>query len=237
MVHDRLQQEITTEKTNVLEDHYVYTAEYYKNQWYGEVEIVGNSGLSFTNVQAGSGFQVSDQSGITSGIQARFTSNGTYLQTVVSDTTWVPAQTIPNRPVYAYLVFNSGLDAAEGTTARDRLNADGNRFALQARRIEFGGNAELSSIFVDVFPAAVGERNLVSQETNFIPALTDGMYRAVEGTSNKNGLVGSINQANGTTEVGVLSTFEFQLRLSGVFQNTLYSGNLSIGVFNELPSS
>jgi hypothetical protein len=224
----------------VLEDHYQYTAEYSKNQWYGEVEIVGNSGLSFTNVQAGSGFQVSDQSGLASGIQARFTSNGTYLQTVVSDTTWVPAQTIPNRPVYAYLVFNSGLDAAEGNIARDRLNADGNRFALQARRIELGGNPELSSTFVDVFPDTVDSRDLSNSESNFIPELTDDMYRAVTGdnsSSNKNGLVGSINQANGTTEIGVLSTFEFQLRLSGVFQNTLYSGNLSIGVINELPSS
>jgi hypothetical protein len=234
MVHDRLQQEITTEKTNVLEDHYVYTAEYYKNQWYGEVSIVGNSGLSFTNVQAGSGFQISDQSGIASGIQALFTSNGTYVQTIISETTWVPDETIPNRPVYAYLVFNSGLDAADNTTARNRLNTDGNRFALQGRRIKLGTNESLSSTFVDILPAVVGIRDLESEGLNLIPALDDGMYRAVDDSENKTGVLASISIADGTDEIGVVSIFELRLRLSGVFQNTLYSGNLSIGVSNAL---
>jgi hypothetical protein len=229
MVHDRLQQEITTERTDVLEDHYQYTAEYYKNQWYGEVLIEGNDQITFTDVPAGSGFQIADQSGITSGIQVRFISNGTYNQQVQSDTTWTPNVTIPNRPVFAYLTTISGLDEGDGN---EILTSSGNRFALQARRIKIG-STESSLSFVDIIPKAFDSEDLI------VLANDDPAYRQPgEGIGDiLASRIGPIASAPGTNEVGVLSIFEFQLRLSSVFQNTTYTGNITIGVSNVTEGS
>jgi hypothetical protein len=243
MVHDRLQQEITEEKTGLLADTYKYATEFYENQWYGEVVIVGSSGLRFTDVQAGSGFQIADQSGLTSGIQARFISNGTYAQEVISDTTWRPAITVPNRPAFAYLVFGSGLEGSTATgPSRTRLDEEGNRFALQARRIQLGMTGDSfdeaateDAAFVDVFP------DVPTNETNdLIPVkdLDGGIYQLADANklpigSPKPSEIAIISNAPGTDEIGVRSIFEFQLRLSAVFQNTEYSGNLSIGISNS----
>jgi hypothetical protein len=242
MVHDRLQQEITTERTDVLEDEYEYAPAYFKNQWYGEVSIVGSSGIRFTDVEAGSGFQIADQSGIDSGIQARFISNGTYSQEMISDTTWRPAVTVPNRPAFAYLVFSSGLEGSTATGVSDtRLDEEGNRFALQARRIKLGMEGDsfteaetLSSTFIDIIPASSAG---VTTE-NLIPAFDDAIYQLANPDKSpigqaKNSIIAIISNAPGTDEIGVRSIFEFQLRLSAVFQNTEYSGNLSIGISNS----
>ena len=233
MVHDRLQQEIIGERTNVMVDTYKYAPAFYRNQWYGEVLIVNSNIVTFTNVEAGSGFQTSDQSGEASGIQVRFTSNGTYNQTVTSDTTWIPAVTIPTRPIYAYLVFNSGFAAANGTEARRLLNEEGNRFSLGARRIKLGdGETNVDALFVEIFPTDVP-----AEEVNFILPLINSAYRPVSGdgsNSSKSSNSSDVNHALGTDEFGVVSIFEFQLRLSPVFQNTTYSGNLSIGVSNAI---
>jgi hypothetical protein len=233
MVHDRLQQEIIGERTNVMVDTYKYAPAFYRNQWYGEVLIVGGNTVTFTNVEAGSGFQTSDQSGEARGIQVRFTSNGTYNQTVTSDTTWIPAVTIPTRPIYAYLVFNSGFAAANGTAARILLDEEGNRFSLGARRIKLGGDAtNLDALFVEIFPTDV------PAEVDFILPLNNPAYRPVTGSNSSISSKSSdVNQALGTDEFGVVSIFEFQLRLSPVVQNTTYSGNLSIGVSNAINPS
>jgi hypothetical protein len=244
MVHDRLQQEITEERTDVLVDKYAFAPNFYENQWYGEVSIVGSSGLRFTDVQAGSGFQKADQSGITSGIQARFISNGTYAQEVISDTTWRPAITVPNRPAFAYLVFSSGLEGSTATgDSQTRLEQEGNRFALQARRIQLGmaGDsfaeaATEDASFVDIFPDAPP-----ANTDDLIPVkdLNGGIYQLADTTTKvpidnpKPSEIAIISNAPGTDEIGVRSIFEFQLRLSAVFQNTEYSGNLSIGISNS----
>jgi hypothetical protein len=244
MVHDRLQQEITEEKTGLLADTYKYATEFYENQWYGEVSIVGSSGLRFTDVQAGSGFQKADQSGLTSGIQARFISNGTYAQEVISDTTWRPAITVPNRPAFAYLVFGSGLEGSTATgPSKTRLDEEGNRFALQARRIKLGINGDSfdedateDAAFVDIFPDAPP-----ANTDDLIPVkdIDGGIYQLADATTKvpidepKPSEIAIISNAPGTDEIGVRSIFEFQLRLSAVFQNTEYSGNLSIGISNS----
>jgi hypothetical protein len=231
MVHDRLQQEITEERTNVLVDKYAYAAEFYENQWYGEVSIEGNSGITFIDVEAGSGFQRADQSGLISGIQVRFISNGTYKQQVQSDTTWNPQVTIPNRPAFAYLVSNSGLEDPSSPDV-DILNTFGNRFALQARRFGISGNEQISAwVNVDPFAVDVNTVNFV------LGAEVSEVYRqAINQVPDGNPVtseIATIESADGTDEVGVVSVFEFQLRLSTVFQNTTYSGNISIGVSNE----
>ena len=231
MVHDRLQQEIIEERTNVLVDTYKYATDYYENQWYGEVLIEGNAALTFIDVEAGSGFQRADQSGLTSGIQIRFISNGTYRQQVQSDTTWNPQVTVPNRPAFAYLVSNSGL-ANPSPDDINILNTSGNRFALQARRIALASDQTISD-WVNIDPFVVDANTL-----NFVRDNTDSIYRL----ANENQIplgevalasqIGTIASAEGTNEVGVVSKFEFQLRLSSVFQNTTYTGNISIGVSN-----
>ena len=234
MVHDRLQQEIAIPRTDVVEDHYAFALGGYGNQWYGEVSIVSQDDkISFTNVAAGSGFQLADQSGVTSGIQVRFISNGTYNQQVQSDTTWNPTTTIPTRPAFAYLVFNSGLEVTSGDSL-GRLDGEGNRFALQARRLLIeGDNGDDPTDFVDILPAAVPTSN-----DDLIPLKTDeDIYRLADANQvpqdeAKASVIRPISSAEGTTEAGVVSTFEFQLRLSAVFQKTTYNGNKSIGVTN-----
>jgi hypothetical protein len=246
MVHDRLQQEITEERTGVMEDAYKYAPAYFKNQWYGEVSIVGNSGISFIDAPAGGGFQISDQSGLASGIQARFISNGSYSQEIVSDTTWNPAETIPTRPAFAYLVFSSGLEGSTATgDSKTRLDQQGNRFAIQARRLRLAMEGDtpasidtLEATFVDIMPA--DSANVTTD--NLIPALTDVIYRLANSDQTpiglaKAGRIAVINTAPGTDEIGVRSIFEFQLKLSPTFQNTEYSGNLSIGISNSTSSS
>ncbi len=241
MVHDRLQQEITEERTDVMEDAYEYAPAYFKNQWYGEVLIVGNSDISFIDAPAGSGFQISDQSGLASGIQAQFISNGTYSQEMISDTTWSPAETIPTRPAFAYLVFSSGLDSATGDSDT-RLRIEGNRFAIQARRIQLAMAGDtpnstntLEATFVDIMPAT----SAGVTTANLIPPLNSSIYQLANPDqtpidSAKPGQIAVISTAPGTDELGVRSIFEFQLRLSSTFQNTTYSGNLSIGVSNAI---
>ena len=237
MVHDKLQQEIPEPKTDEIVKHFGFSPAYY-NQWYGEVSIVGNSGISFTNVLAGSGFQSVDQSGVTSGIQVRFTSNGTYNQQIQSDTTWRPAVTNPARPAFAYLVFNSGLDATSGDD-KDRLDQQGNRFALQARRIKLGDEGEtLSAEWVEIVPFEPTVDNI--NNSGLVPNKDDlSLYQEADANqvpigSPRSSRIGPINFAEGTTEVGVVSIFEFQLRLSSVFQNTTYRGKLTIGVSNVI---
>jgi hypothetical protein len=233
MVHDRLQQEITEERTDILVDKYAFAPEFYENQWYGEVSIEGNSGITFLDVAAGAGFQMADQSGLTSGIQVRFISNGTYKQQVNSDTTWEPSVTVPNRPAFAYLVSNSGLERLTQYD-RDALDTFGNRFAIQARRFAISGS-EAAQAWVNVDPFEI-----TGNTVDFVPAAGDSeIYNQADENQVPIGpaeasQIGTISTADGTNEVGVVSVFEFQLRLSSVFQNTTYSGNLSIGVSNAL---
>lgn len=245
MVHDRLQQEITTERTDELVQAFRYAPAYFKNQWYGEVLITGNSGISFTDVEAGSGFQISDQSGIASGIVAKFTSNGTYSQEMISDTTWSPAETTPTRPAFAYLVFSSGLEGSTATgDSKTRLDQQGNRFAIQARRIRLAmagdtpsSTDSLTATFVDI----MHDDSAGVTTDNLIPALDNAKYRLANPDQTpiaqaKPGRIAVIDTAPGTDELGVRSIFEFQLKLSPVFQNTEYSGNLSIGISNATTS-
>jgi hypothetical protein len=222
MIHDRLQQEISGSKTDILEDHYEFSAAY-GNQWYGEVQIEGNDQITFTDVLAGSGFQIADQSGVTSGIQVRFISNGIYNQQVQSDTTWLPSVTITGRPVFAYLTTDSGLNDVNDSV----LTSSGNRFALQARRIEIG---EVPGIleFVNILPKAPAENDPINLFNS-----NSAVYRQPGGDASLPSRIGAIADAPGTTEVGVMSIFEFQIRLSSVFQNTTYSGNVTIGISNQ----
>jgi len=239
MVHDKLQQEIDLPNTGIIEQHFSFSPEYF-NQWYGEVSIVGNSGISFTDVPAGGGFQSVDQSGVASGIQVRFTSNGTYNQQIQSDTTWRPAVTNPARPAFAYLIFDSGLDATTGAD-KERLDQEGNRFALQARRIKLGdADEDLSADWINIVPFEPTQSNITN--SGLVPDLEDlSLYQEANENqvpigSPKSSRIGPINFAEGTTEQGVVSIFEFQLRLSSVFQNTTYRGKLTIGVSNVTTS-
>jgi hypothetical protein len=226
------QQEIAEPKTDEIEKHFLYSPAYY-NQWYGEVRIEGTSGISFTNVAAGSGFQKVDQSGVESGIQVRFTSNGTYFQGIQSTTTWRPNVTIPTRPAFAYLVFNSGLDNADNdSTIKDRLDQEGNRFALQARRIRIGSSNDIGPEWVNILPY-----NPADLTSGLVPAITESFYQQANEDQTQIGSplpsrIGFISSAEGTTEIGVVSIFEFQLRLSSVFQNTIYRGILNVGISN-----
>jgi hypothetical protein len=230
MVHDRLQQEVETARTDEVVTYHVYASEPYENQFYGEVEILGPTAISFTNVIAGSsGFQTSDQSGL-QGVQVRFISNGVYNQSVQTDSTWTPLNRLNLFPEFAYLTANSGLDVTNGD---DKIELDkGNRFGLQARRTELGSSSELSNDFVDVLPKEGSDnaRLVVSSPES-------GVYRQSL-TGNNSAVIESIialmEVDQPTNEDGRNARFEFGLRLSEVFQNTTYNGNIQIGITNNI---
>jgi hypothetical protein len=141
------------------------------------------------------------------------------------------------------LVFGSGLEGSTATNASlTRLNEEGNRFALQARRIKLGLTGDnistvetLVATFVDIFPDVPPVNT-----DDLIPAMNNSsIYQLADTTTKvpidnpKPSEIAIISNAPGTDEIGVRSIFEFQLRLSAVFQNTEYSGNLSIGISNS----
>jgi hypothetical protein len=225
-VFDRLQQEITQPKTNIVEPHYLRATTDYTNQWYGEIEVDQNSLVQFPSVQAGSGF--SRSSGV---ITVRFTSNGEYSQLVNTDTTWQPNSIVPGRPLHAYLVPSSGLTSNESL-----LTSQGNRFALQARRVTLAGDGSATTD-VDLVLDNVAE---------LVPAATSvnsGIYMFTRTGDPIQSKIVEISTAPLTTEIGVVSTFDFQIRLSRVFQTihavndteqtTIYTGNIYLGISNS----
>jgi len=224
MVHDQLQREIDTARTDIEVTHHEFAGGYYKNQFYGEVEVLGTAAISFTNVEAGSGnFQTSDQSGA-AGVYVRFIANGTYNQSVQSDSTWDPVETSTLFPDYAFLVAKSGLD--NPINNNELLETEGNRFALQVRRTELNEASGVTS-FVDVIPNVDGTDNLPPKENS--------AYR--ESGRGAGAIVSEIALVaidDLTSEVGITARFEFGLKLSAVFQNTTYNGNISIGISNNL---
>jgi hypothetical protein len=237
LVQDRLQLEISEPRSNLLEQHALFASSFYENQWYGEVEIISTNLISFTDVEAGSGFQQADQRGIESGLQVRFISNGAYQQQVQSDTTWRPETIIPGRPAFAYLVFDSGL-SSNLNSSEDQLilENEGNRFAMQARRIQLGDSAAQGD-FINIVPYAP-----FNPTSGLVPLSTSAVYQQLNNANIPIGLpvvsYGSvIATAPITAEGGVISIFEFQLRTSKMYQNSLYRGTMAIGVSNALLGS
>jgi hypothetical protein len=227
MVHDRLQQEVETARTDEVVTYHVYASEPYENQFYGEVEILGPSAISFTNVIAGSGgFQISDQSGI-QGVEVRFTSNGVYNQSVQTDSTWTPLNRLDLFPKFAYLTSSSGLSVEESGNDLNELNK-GNRFALQARRTQLGDDVQTNRSFADVLPRF----DTGNENTLVIPANNSTAYREELNDPVVSSLISVMESDSPTSEVGRTARFEFGLRLSTVFQNTTYTGNISIGISN-----
>jgi hypothetical protein len=229
-VFDRLQQEITTSKTGIVEPHIARADDSYDNQWYGEISVLANSGIIFPTVEAGSG-NFTNSSGV---ISVNFISNGRYSQLVSSDTTWEPNAVVPGRPRFAYLVPNSGLTVPDGDDI-SVLNVQGNRFALQAKRVSIAGvNNDSPTTPVNV---------VLSSGARLVPENDDSNYITTRGTTANTSKIEEIATADGTTEFGVLSTFDFQIKLSSVFQTihsveggpdetTVYRGNIQIGISN-----
>jgi hypothetical protein len=226
-VFDRLQQEITTPKTGIVEPHYLRANNDYVNQWYGEIAVEAGSEVIFPTVAAGSGFSTS--SGV---ISVNFISNGRYSKLVSADTTWKPNAIVPTRPIFAYLVPSSGLT---NPTTEDQtvLNVQGNRFALQARRVEFNGASGITE-YVGI---------VLNSGTTLVPANSDSNYAQDRntGTTMKSSKIVEITTADATNELGVVSKFDFQIRLSQVFQTvhgdtnetTRYDGNIQLGISND----
>jgi hypothetical protein len=239
MIHDRLQQEIDTPRTDDLVKTDAFAPTFYKNQWYGEVSIVtANPAVNFGIVRAGSADRsISLQSGL-EGIEFRFISNGAFNQQATTDSTWVPSVTVPNRPQFAYLVSSSGLNSNDGFLVNV---GEGNRFSIEVRRTVHIGVEETGNAFVSILPKT-DDTYIAS---NAVPARSSStIYRLNREGNNSaqiQGLIGTISTGDDrTSEVGITSQFEFGLRLSPLFlttsttgQTIMYSGNISIGISNE----
>ena len=230
-VFDRLQQEIVLSNTGDVFEHIARDSVEYENQWYGEILITAGSGIVFSGVQAGSGFFQS--SGV---VTALFISNGAYNQQVTSSTTWRPNVVVEGLLDQAYLIANSGFLAQ--SSGFGLLATQGNRFALQAYRVSLGETQEQTITAVDLFPTGTS--------TDVLSINDDNAYVARTVTNLKQGAVATIADDVATTEAGMVSTFQFQIRLSEVFQTqtlvdgtmqtTIYTGSLQLIVSNVDPS-
>lgn len=228
-VYDRLQQEISQPKTDVVEPHYLRANDDYTNQWYGEIDVQEGAFIEFPTVEAGSGF--SQSSGV---VSVLFVSNGTYSQLVNADTTWKPNATVPGRPIFAYLINSSGFTGSDGTEGT--LGTEGNRFSLQANRVSINGVND-SDNFVDL---------VLNSGAGLVPPRNDGSYAQAREDSAVSSKIVQIETASGTTEAGINSTFNFQIKLSRVFQTvhsideaeqtTIYTGNIQLGISNSTES-
>jgi hypothetical protein len=126
---------------------------------------------------------------------------------------------------FAYLVPSSGLSGANlnDATQQGRLDSEGNRFALQARRLSLANVSGITTY-----------EDIIIASEDMIPAITlSELYRQDTNPNNlKASLIRTIAPDAGTDEQGILAEFDFALKLSPVFQNTVYSGGISIGISN-----
>jgi hypothetical protein len=235
-VFDRLQQEISQPNTGIVEPHILRASDDYTNEWYGEIEVLGVAAIEFPTVEAGSGMTPS--SGV---ITARFTSNGIYSQLVSADTTWTPNSQVPGRPLFAYLIPSSGF-SSQGTVDRNSIDTQGNRFALEARRVSIAEGGTAEDYVGVVLPDAAEDLAPANNATLIYRQNRSGANNTII----KSKIV-EIATADGTTEFGVESTFDFRIQLSRVFQTvhfvnadeetTIYTGSIQLGIQNSTNSA
>jgi hypothetical protein len=114
------------------------------------------------------------------------------------------------------------------------LELEGNRFALQAFRVQLGTDGG-STEPVDVFP--------VNTNPNVLARTNSSVYVSNRTTTPILSSAAVIGNAPATNEAGVQSTFRFNIRLSNVFQTqhiagdqfqlTTYTGNLQLIIVNN----
>jgi hypothetical protein len=125
------------------------------------------------------------------------------------------------------LTFASGLSISPASPADNTLLiSEGNRFALRARRLAIDGEVDETRPFLNIDP------NGTIAEPNFILTKEDNAYRQPNGIAAVPSTPTEVATADPTSEVGIASVFEFEIRISNVFQNANYSGNLTIGISN-----
>ena len=234
IAYDRLQQETSTTKTGEVFGYHVDNQISYGVQFYGEIDIdTVDPTVVFSGVQAGSGlFQQSE--GI---ITATFISNNIYKQSFSSDTTWVPNVVTQGLPQFAYLVPASGLIGGNTHDPNEFLISEGNRFALRALRETIAGNGPATDP-VDLLLITAGEAN-----DDVVLSSGAGQYAQTRTSYSAGPSKDSvIAQADPTNELGVVSTFRFEIKLSSVFQTnhvingqvqtTQYTGTIRLLISN-----
>jgi hypothetical protein len=237
IVYDRLQQEITTSKTGDVFGYHADNGIDYDVQFYGEIEITtSDPSVVFSGVSAGNTSFTESQAVI----EAKFISNGTYKQSFSSDSTWKPDVVTTGLPDFAYIVPASGL--LEGNDPGDFLSSEGNRFALRAFRETIAGNGSATEpidLRLDVTTASGAQ--VVSK--NAMRETAGGrIYAENRSDSAVSTLDAVISTADPTTELGVISAFRFQIKLSpvfqtnhilnGVVQTTEYTGTIRLLISN-----
>jgi hypothetical protein len=239
---DRLQQETSTTKTGVVDVQHLDNGISYQVQFFGEIQIAEPRSVVFSGVEAGSGFKQS--SGV---ITATFISNALYKQSFSADTTWLPDVVTTGLPQFAYLIPNSGFLGVNGLTTSgtndpgDHLRSEGNRFALNAFResietIRSDVNEQTSAVDL-LLPVDEGVLDEVIESSGTVYAQTRTGTYTPKPSSNR-----VISQANPTSELGVISTFRFEIRLSPVFQTnyvengvvktTIFTGSIRLLISN-----
>jgi hypothetical protein len=230
-VQDLLQIEKPTPRTNIVEYEDGYATSGITNLWYGELSIQSQNSIVFDDVEAGSGFHPS-----TDTASVLFISNGVYTQQFQTDTTWTPDERIPTRPIYAYLISDSGMVEAQFEDPDYRLGAEGNRFALQVKRVSLDGDTGQAGEWVSILLPTHSYQVLDGESNeNFVPDITQSgantnannqfIYRQNDSSGVVQSAIAAVDSADKTSEVWRESlSLSFQLRNSQVFQEaTVYT--------------
>jgi hypothetical protein len=212
-VFDRLQTEIDEPRSDQIFISTHLSTNDYGNSWYGEVSVVGSGTVTFPVVPT-STFQLAIQSG-TAAVEVRFLANGPFQQEFLTDSTWSTAS-----GVLAYLIADSGLSEDDNI-----IQTEGNRFALQVRRNELNDDPDVTG-FVDLVPKSSG----------VVPLSTDDAYfQEGDATPKESQKAMVASFMSSTSEAGITSRFEFQIRRSDKFLNGTYNGNISVNISNVSP--
>lgn len=204
VTYDRYQMEIPEPNSQEL---YVYSLfdSGYSMAFYGEIQLDSGQQIQFNRVLRG----LDTWSDSSTGVMVRYVANGAFTRTATADVRWdATSQDAFSEEPWAEL--------------HDPISVDLTRqyFYLQVLRDQGANYADLLEIRNDAAfatpstPIAILPALGTDYATNNVQSMTSNVESNVVRTS----------------ELGQLTPFLFQIKLSPTFQNATYNGNMTIGI-------
>jgi hypothetical protein len=203
VVYDRFQMESPEPNANEMD---VFSAldSGYNMAFYGEIQLEAGQSIQFDNVIRGEDTWTDSSTGVL----VRYIANGEFTRTATADVRWDAA-------------FLNSITAAPWAELHDPLSIDETKqiFYLQVLR-DAASRYDIIEIQEDLAFATATEPIAIIplMDTDYSIAFMQSMTSIVES-----------NVAR-TSEVGQLTPFLFQIKLSSAFQNATYTGNMTIGI-------
>lgn len=203
VVYDRLQIEIPEPNTQEL---YIYSAmdNNYNMAFYGEIQLEPGQEIQFNDVVPGRNIWTDSSTGLL----VRYIANGSFTRTATADVRW-DESTLDLENEFSSAELHDPL-SSENTTQY---------FYLQVYR-DKGANYEATEILHNELFTTSSDviAILPDSNTDYATASVQSLTTAVESNVVR------------TSELGQLTPFLFQIKLSPDFQNATYAGNMTIGI-------